>query len=370
MTSEKPEGRVYLDHLMAPPCLPEAASAAAEALDRYPGSLRSGGVCGREAASFVDGMAAEMAGMFGAAGVQFTSGGGDANIRAVLTAGRSMLARGKNHLISTGQEHSSVIAALRRLQAEGCSVDWLPAGSDGRIDPSRLEELIGPSTGLVTVRHGNPVTGILQPVMEIADMVSGNGARLHVDWCASTGRVGLDLGGSGIDTASISGRSAGGGPGAGALLTREEPGDEVLLCSWHTLPPNTAAIAGMMAALSPTVRRGTGAMARMADDLREAALSGLRDAGVRFEAVGGDVPRLPGACLLKLPDDVPVTFHASVERSGVILPCPLSSERLAALRQMGQDTSNPGRFLGFCFPPAGTILDVEFFVKAVTEGLE
>jgi cysteine sulfinate desulfinase/cysteine desulfurase-like protein len=126
------------------------------------------------------------------------------------------------------------------------------------------------------------------------------------------------------------------------------------------------AVTGMMTALGET-RLGVEARARMMNDLRDELLEGLGKRGMPFDQVGGRTGRLPGACLARLGKPVPSVFHARMERAGVVLPCPRSAGRLAYLRELGQDTSEPERFLGFCLSTSNSIVDVEYFLRIVTE---
>jgi cysteine desulfurase len=358
--------RVYLDHLTAAPCLQGAVEAITEAVIAYPGSLRSANTCGRAAGEFLRSKRDELSELAHAEEVHFCSSGSDANLTAVISAGRAALRSGRGHIISSRLEHYSVLTALRALETEGSTVSWLSTGADGRIDSDELQGMIYPETGLVTVQHSSQVTGILQPVNEIASLSRMNGTHFHSDFCSTAGRMELNLEGTGIDSVSISGLRIGGGPGAGALLSRTTAGNTLSLYPGSICPASLPAVAGMMRALGET-RLGIDARARMVDDLRTELLSGLEKCGTAFDLVGGESSRLPGACLIRIEEPVPPVFHASLERAGIILPFPRSASRLACLGEMGQDTTDPERFVGFCLSPANTIVDIEYFLRVVTE---
>ena len=363
---DSPEYRVYLDHLTATPCLPGAAEAIAETISAFPGSLRSANTCGRAAGGFLRSRRDELCEMAHAAEVHFCSSGSDANLTAVIGAGRAMRCTARGHMISSRFEHYSILTALRTLEGEGSNVSWLSTGADGRIDPDELHGMIGPETGLVTVQYASQVTGIVQPVEEIASLTRVSGVHFHSDFCSAAGRMELDLEGTGIDSVSISGHRVGGGPGAGALLTGVTAGDVLSLYPGSVCPASLPAVAGMMCALGET-RLGVQPRARMVDDLCAELLSGLQMRGSGFDLVGGETNRLPGACLIRMNEPVPPVFHANLERAGIVLPFPRSASRLACLGEMGQDTDDPERFVGFCLAPANTIVDVEYFLRIVTE---
>jgi cysteine desulfurase len=363
---DSPGYRVYLDHLTSSPCGRETVDAVVGILEAFPGIEGSSNSCGRAAARLLAERREELASMTGASHVHFTSGGGEANAAAVLSVGRKMRGEGRGRVVSSRIEHLSVLTALRRLADEGSEIAWLTTGTDGTVDPEELGDLLDEGTGLVTVQHSSRVSAIVQPVARIAGMLRGRRIHYHCDCCAATGRTGLDLGTDGMASASLSGRLAGGGPGAGALLWADDPGDAMSHFHGSTYEASLPAVTGMMTALGET-RLGVDARARMMNDLRDEILEGLRNRGMPFERVGGGVGRLPGACLTRLEKPLPSSFHARLERAGMVLPCPRSADRLAYLRELGQDTSEPEKFLGFCLSTSNSIIDVEYFLRVVTE---
>jgi cysteine desulfurase len=363
---DSPGYRVYLDHLTSSPCRRETVDAIAGILEAFPGIEGSSNACGRAAARLLAERREELALMTGAASVHFTSGGGEANAAAVLSVGRKMRGEGRGRIVSSRLEHLSVLTALRRLAGEGSEIAWLTTGADGTVDAGELEDLLDEGTGLVTVQHSSRVSGIVQPVDRIIPLLGDRRVHYHCDCCAATGRTGLDLGEARMTSASISGRLAGGGPGAGALLWADDPGDVMSNFHGSASEASLPAVTGMMTALGET-RLGVEARARMMNDLRDELLEGLGKRGMPFDQVGGRTGRLPGACLARLGKPVPSVFHARMERAGVVLPCPRSAGRLAYLRELGQDTSEPERFLGFCLSTSNSIVDVEYFLRIVTE---
>jgi len=78
------------------------------------------------------------------------------------------LLREGDHAITTNTEHNSVIRPLNHLRRDGViTVDYVPFGSDGRVDPEEICKRFKPNTRLVAVNHGSNVIGAVQPVAEI-----------------------------------------------------------------------------------------------------------------------------------------------------------------------------------------------------------
>ena len=81
--------------------------------------------------------------------VFFTSGGTEANNLALFGASYANARRGKK-LVVSASEHSSVIEAAKRLEAEGFEVCYISPRSDGKIHPEDVEAEVDSSTSLVS----------------------------------------------------------------------------------------------------------------------------------------------------------------------------------------------------------------------------
>ena len=79
-----------------------------------------------------------------------------------------------DHVITTTIEHNSVIRPLNHMARErGVSVEYVPVGSDGFVDPAEITRRLRRTTKLVAVNHGSNVIGTIQPVAEIGRRVPG-----------------------------------------------------------------------------------------------------------------------------------------------------------------------------------------------------
>lgn len=111
--------------------------------------------------------------------------------------------------------HNAVRRPALRL---GVPLWTLPHDAFGRIDLSRLEESWEPGTGLVVLTHGSNISGLLQPVSEVAEFAQSKGAAVIVDAAQTAGVVfPMELGP--VDAVALTGhkglRSL---PGTGALV--------------------------------------------------------------------------------------------------------------------------------------------------------
>ena len=105
-------------------------------------------------------------------------------------------------------EHNAVMRPLLRL-SEKDNVIWkfLPAGTDGRIIPEKVPEVISSKTSLIIVNHQSNVNGVLQPVYALRQYIgqiplvvdvtqslgseSVKGDEWGIDFIAFTGHKGL-----------------------------------------------------------------------------------------------------------------------------------------------------------------------------------
>jgi cysteine desulfurase len=91
------------------------------------------------------------------------------------------LESGRNHFLTTPIEEQSTLLSIRRLEKLGCFGKWLPLNSEGIVTPEVLEEAIRPRTALVSLSWANALTGVVQPIEELAKICRKKQVLFHVD---------------------------------------------------------------------------------------------------------------------------------------------------------------------------------------------
>ena len=159
--------------------------------------------------------------------VVFTSGATESNNLAILGLASWGEQTGRKHLITSAMEHSAVLEPIAWLRDNaGFSVTELPASSDGIIDPDDLRRSLRPDTALVSLMQVNNETGVIQPLRELAIVLTDHPAYFHVDAAQGFGKEFTEISARRIDLISCTGHKIYGPQGIGALVvkrTHERP---------------------------------------------------------------------------------------------------------------------------------------------------
>lgn len=125
-----------------------------------------------------------------------------------------------NVIITSVLEHPSVLEVVRYLEEhEGFKVKYVDVTKDGSIDLQHFNELMSDKVGLVTCMYVNNVTGQIQPIAEIAEILKQYPkVHFHVDAVQAFGKIPVDF--KNVDSLSLSGHKFNGLKGQGVLLVK------------------------------------------------------------------------------------------------------------------------------------------------------
>ncbi|MFE3460111.1 cysteine desulfurase DndA [Nocardiopsis aegyptia] len=158
----------------------------------------------------------------------FTSGATESNNIALLGLAPHGEQHGRRHIITSAIEHKAVIEPLEHLESRGFEIDFLTPGTSGRVEVEAVQERLRPDTLAVSLMHVNNETGVVQPVAELAHLLSKTATYLHVDAAQGFAKRQDDLTAP-IDMISISGHKVGAPKGIGALVVRRRGWDKIPL---------------------------------------------------------------------------------------------------------------------------------------------
>lgn len=153
--------------------------------------------------------------------VIITSGATESNNLAILGLAEAGMRSGRRHLLTTAIEHKAVLEPFEEMARLGFEVQILPVEADGRLDPQRLSDALRPDTFLVSTMLVNNETGVLQPLTDVADILSNHDTLWHVDAAQGFGKELEQLRHPRIDLTSISGHKIYGPKGIGSLIARK-----------------------------------------------------------------------------------------------------------------------------------------------------
>jgi cysteine desulfurase len=296
---------VYLDYAATTPMRPEAVAAMGPFLAGTFGNPSGGHGAARAAKTSLEQAREVVASALGARPqeVVFTAGGSEADNLAIKGAARAARRAGRgDRVVTVGFEHKAVLASCDRLEREGFAVTRVGARRDGILDLEALGGALDDVTVLVSVMLVNNEVGTIQPLDDVAALVSERAphAVVHTDAVQAVPWLDVADATGAADLVSISAHKFGGPKGTGALVVRgavpiepliEGGGQELGLRSGTS---NVAGAVAMAAALEATAadrvvdRERVGALRdRLADGLL-AAVPGAFENGVRRQKVAGN----------------------------------------------------------------------------------
>ena len=230
--------------------------------------------------------------------ITFTSGGSEADNKALRSAAALGKKSGKTHIISTAFEHHAILHTLNALEKEGFEVTLLPVHENGVVRVDELETLLRDDTCLVSIMYANNEIGTIQPIREIGALCRSRGVLFHTDAVQAVGHLPIDVEADHIDLLSASAHKFHGPKGVGFLFARKgirltnliEGGAQERGKRAGT--ENVPGIVGMAAALRETAGNMDANTAHLLP-LRNKLIAGLRE--IPHAALNGDeASRLPG----------------------------------------------------------------------------
>ncbi|HVY01456.1 MAG TPA: aminotransferase class V-fold PLP-dependent enzyme, partial [Candidatus Nanoarchaeia archaeon] len=212
---------IYLDNAASVPMSEKVIRKISKASREYyanPSSLHSLGLKARRA---LENARKEIAKEIGAKAeeIVFTSGSTESNALAIFGAAREKKKNGKNKIIISSLEHSTIYENARALEKEGFILKEIPANEEG-LDLECLSKELDDKTALVSVSSIVSEVGIINDISRIAKECKRKNVLLHVDHTQGFGKINMQVKNVGIDLLSADAHKVGGPRGIGLLYVR------------------------------------------------------------------------------------------------------------------------------------------------------
>lgn len=124
---------------------------------------------------------------------------------------------GKNHFVTASIDEAPAILTVGRLEQMGCTGKMATVTTGGYVTAQAIADTISPRTALVSLSWANGLTGVINPVSEIAKLCRDRGILFHLDATHILGKLYFDLNEVGADLITFNGDNLHGPKGTGAL---------------------------------------------------------------------------------------------------------------------------------------------------------
>lgn len=153
--------------------------------------------------------------------VIITSSGAEGANQAIFSTYMDITrSTGKNHFITTHIEEAPSLMAINRLEKLGCIGCMVAPNAEGMITVDAIAEALTPRTALLSLSWANGLTGVIQPVAEIAMLCKQRGIKLHLDATHVLGKLCYDLEEIDPDFISFNGEQLHAPAGVGGLYIK------------------------------------------------------------------------------------------------------------------------------------------------------
>lgn len=152
----------------------------------------------------------------------FTSSGVEAVNHVIWSVYQQVtVPTGKNQFITANVDEAPSIMSVSRLEQMGCLGKMVQANSQGLVTVEELSNAISPRIALISLSWANGLTGVIQPVQEIAALCREKGVLLHLDATHVLGKLYYELDEIQPDFITFNGDQLHGPKGTGGLYIKQ-----------------------------------------------------------------------------------------------------------------------------------------------------
>ncbi len=279
--------RIYLDYITASPVSQNAIRASLPYYEEHFASPNAPYKYAQELLMPIEEANTHIYELFGAkSDEQFicTSSGAEAVAIAVHSA-YSALTRlgGKNHFVARSIDEAPAILTLSSLEEEGCYLKFASTHKRGFVTKDALIEAISPRTALVSISWACALTGVIQPLEELAEVCKERAIWLHVDATHVAGKLDIAFSDLPIDILTFNGNSLHAPVGTGGLFAKKHIPIKPLTYAAPINVPMLMALGESARLAKETESLYCTEVARVKSQFEERLLSGYPEAKILFQ---------------------------------------------------------------------------------------
>lgn len=151
-----------------------------------------------------------------------TSSGSEAVNHVISSVHRDVTqSTGKNQFLTSKADEAPAIMSISHLEPFGCIGKSIEVNCQGIVTQQAVADSLSPRTALVSLSWANGLTGVIQPVVEIAKLCRERGVRFHLDATHVLGKLFYELEEIDPDYLTFNGEQLHGPRGTGILFIKQ-----------------------------------------------------------------------------------------------------------------------------------------------------
>ncbi len=275
---------------------------------------------------------------------------------------------GKNHILTTAMEEVTMLTLLKQFEELGCVGKLLPVNAQGQLTRNVLEEALKPRTSLLSLSWANALTGVIQPIADLAEACQKKDVRLHVDASAVIGRLYFRFEDLPIDILTFDGSLIHAPKGTAGMLVKEN------IRLTRPISELGGICVGGVVALAAALEEGGHRFdhvcletARLRDKFERGIEKGCAEATVLFQKAD----RLPNCTAIVFPGAISEALLFFLHRKGVYATHGggVNQQLAQILEACGIEERLAQCALSFSLSYETTEEDIEYAVRALVESV-
>lgn len=122
--------------------------------------------------------------------VLFTSSAAEGTNHAILSTYFDVtIPTGKNQFITSAIDEAPAMMAINRLERLSCLGRMAPANKEGKVTAEAIADILNPRTAFLSLSWANALTGVINPIQEIASLCQERGVRFHLEASHAIGKL-------------------------------------------------------------------------------------------------------------------------------------------------------------------------------------